>query len=163
MGCCSSAQGHDAKHEMRQRAPYFRETGRKNALSSGSPRAAPCGKRGLRAAICGLPALSLPAADAWKRAAKKQPAKPLRAANSYYSQSKILSSLGVFSVLALLHSGQRSAATPPSIQLSQGEKSIPNLIIFYTENSISNFRELIGLRSQPFPGDRLCPGTHLAP
>ncbi len=45
-----------------------------------------------------------------------------------------------FSVLALLHSGQRSAATPPSIQLSQGEKSIPNLMIFYTENSIRGKR-----------------------
>ncbi len=61
----------------------------------------------------------------------------------YYSQSKILSSLGVFSVLALLHSGQRSAATLPSIQLSQGEKSIPNLIIFYTENSMKSAEALV--------------------
>ena len=53
---------------------------------------------------------------------------------NYDSQSKILSSLGVFSALALLHSGQRSVAAPPSIQLSQDEKSIPNPIIFHTEN-----------------------------
>ena len=42
-----------------------------NALSSGSPRATPYGKRGLRAAICGLLALSLPAAGARQKAAKK--------------------------------------------------------------------------------------------
>ena len=42
-----------------------------NALSSGSPRATAYGKRGLRAAICGLRALSLPAAGARQKAAKK--------------------------------------------------------------------------------------------
>ena len=42
-----------------------------NALSSGSPRATAYGKRGLRAAICGLLALSLPAAGARQKAAKK--------------------------------------------------------------------------------------------
>ena len=40
-------------------------------------------------------------------------------------------------------SGQRSAATLPSIQLSQGEKSIPNLIIFYTENSMKSAEALV--------------------
>ena len=45
---------------------------------------------------------------------------------NYDSQSKILSSLGVFSALALLRSGQRSDATPPFTPLSQDKKSIPN-------------------------------------
>ena len=44
--------------------------------------------------------------------------------------------------------GQCSAATPPSIQLSQGEKSIPNLIIFYTENSIKRLRKASYLREK---------------
>ena len=56
------------------------ETGKENALSSGSPRATAYGKRGLRAAICGLLALSLPAAGARKKAAKKQSAMLRRAA-----------------------------------------------------------------------------------
>ena len=46
----------------------------------GSPRATPYGKRGLRAAICGLLALSLPAAGARQKAAKKQSAMLRRAA-----------------------------------------------------------------------------------
>ena len=37
---------------------------------------------------------------------------------------------GVFFALALLHSGQRSAATPPFVQLRQDEKSTPNLYMF---------------------------------
>ncbi len=48
----------------------------------------------------------------------------------YYSSSKTLTSFDVFFALASLHSGQRSGATIPFIQLSQNEKSIRNLLSF---------------------------------
>ena len=50
---------------------------------------------------------------------------------------KIVKSLGIFSVLALSRSGQRSAATPSFTPLSQSEKSIPNLLTFFSAKSIS--------------------------
>ena len=67
----SRSKSHDANGQIRQEAPFFRETRRKNALSFDSPRATPCGKRGLRAAICGLLALSLPAAGARQKAGQR--------------------------------------------------------------------------------------------
>ena len=36
--------------------------------------------------------------------------------------------MGAFFALAVLHSGQRSTATPPFIQLCQDEKPIPYLL-----------------------------------
>ena len=45
-----------------------------------------------------------------------------------------------FSVLALLRSGQRSAAAPPSAHLSQNEKILENFVSFSSDFRIS-FRE----------------------